>query len=165
MPRLRRSLKVPASPLPLPPPPLRSCRLLRHDSHLHRCLLRHASPVPALDQSPNLLPRHGHLHAPPAPNPRFYLSCAASSLTSTAESETQLSGSPQRTKHPSALARFASTLRTSGGHLLPHPPALYCLSRFVSCYALSDLVGWRFPQGSGRSSGCSLGSVSNRWRD
>jgi hypothetical protein len=32
----------------------------------------------------------------------------APSLTSTAKSETQISGSPQRTKHPSALARSAS---------------------------------------------------------
>lgn len=45
--------------------------------------------------------------SPPPANPHFSLSCAATSLAFAAESETPISGSPQRTEQPRLPARSA----------------------------------------------------------
>lgn len=87
------------------------------------------------------LPLKSRLSPPPA-NPRFSLSCAAPSLslTSAAESETPISGSPQRTEHPHRLSPGpirALISVASGGRLRQISYCFACC--FFAFFLVSDL--------------------------
>ena len=95
--------------------------------------------------------------SPPPANPRFSLSCAAPSLTSAAESETPIWGSPQRTEHPPTPGPISALLSVaSGGRLLQ---ISCCFACFICLWCPICRGGgyrsiWRY---------CPCGSAPIRW--